>query len=106
MIFKGKTPYVLLRPYPLEKVFLFHLNQYFIKTQHLNDMSSENRQVPYVETSAKTRENVDKVFYDLMREIRLVQIFQMYSLFPYFIKNFFDDISCIVHMDVIHEVIN
>jgi len=27
-------------------------------------------QVPYVETSAKTRENVDKVFYDLMREIR------------------------------------
>ncbi len=27
--------------------------------------------VPYVETSAKTRENVDKVFFDLMREIRL-----------------------------------
>ena len=27
-------------------------------------------QVPYVETSAKTRENVDKAFYDLMREIR------------------------------------
>ncbi|XP_041466161.1 ras-related protein Ral-A-like isoform X3 [Lytechinus variegatus] len=26
--------------------------------------------VPYVETSAKTRENVDKVFYDLMRKIR------------------------------------
>ncbi|CAH0555581.1 unnamed protein product [Brassicogethes aeneus] len=26
--------------------------------------------VPYVETSAKTREHVDKVFYDLMREIR------------------------------------
>ncbi|XP_053669446.1 ras-related protein Ral-a isoform X2 [Anopheles marshallii] len=26
--------------------------------------------VPYVETSAKTRENVDKVFYDLMRQIR------------------------------------
>ncbi|XP_063233240.1 ras-related protein Ral-a isoform X2 [Bacillus rossius redtenbacheri] len=26
--------------------------------------------VPYVETSAKTRENVDKVFFDLMREIR------------------------------------
>lgn len=26
--------------------------------------------VPYVETSAKTRVNVDKVFYDLMREIR------------------------------------
>ncbi|KAK7793187.1 hypothetical protein R5R35_012831 [Gryllus longicercus] len=25
--------------------------------------------VPYVETSAKTRENVDKVFYDLMRKI-------------------------------------
>jgi len=31
---------------------------------------SEEWQVPYVETSAKTRENVDKVFYDLMREIR------------------------------------
>merc|ERR1712154_312850 len=27
-------------------------------------------QVPCVETSAKARENVDKVFYDLMREIR------------------------------------
>ena len=27
-------------------------------------------QVPYVETSAKTRDGVDKVFYDLMREIR------------------------------------
>lgn len=26
--------------------------------------------VPYVETSAKTRENVDKVFFDLMRKIR------------------------------------
>ncbi|XP_066997688.1 ras-related protein Ral-a isoform X1 [Anabrus simplex] len=26
--------------------------------------------VPYVETSAKTRKNVDKVFFDLMREIR------------------------------------
>ncbi|EDO45827.1 predicted protein [Nematostella vectensis] len=26
--------------------------------------------VPYVETSAKTRSNVDKVFFDLMREIR------------------------------------
>lgn len=26
--------------------------------------------VPYVETSAKTRHNVDKVFFDLMREIR------------------------------------
>jgi len=31
---------------------------------------AEEWQVPYVETSAKTRENVDKVFYDLMREIR------------------------------------
>lgn len=27
--------------------------------------------VPYVETSAKTRTNVDKVFFDLMREIRV-----------------------------------
>ena len=26
--------------------------------------------VPYVETSAKTKHNVDKVFYDLMREVR------------------------------------
>jgi len=26
--------------------------------------------VPYIETSAKTRENVDKVFFDLMRDIR------------------------------------
>ena len=26
--------------------------------------------VPYVETSAKTKTNVDKVFFDLMREIR------------------------------------
>lgn len=31
---------------------------------------SEAWKVPYVETSAKTRENVDKVFFDLMREIR------------------------------------
>lgn len=31
---------------------------------------ADDWQVPYVETSAKTRENVDKVFYDLMREIR------------------------------------
>jgi len=27
--------------------------------------------VPYVETSAKTRSNVDRVFFDLMREIRI-----------------------------------
>lgn len=31
---------------------------------------AEAWRVPYVETSAKTRENVDKVFFDLMREIR------------------------------------
>ena len=31
---------------------------------------AESWRVPYVETSAKTRENVDKVFFDLMREIR------------------------------------
>jgi len=31
---------------------------------------AEEWKVPYVETSAKTRENVDKVFFDLMREIR------------------------------------
>ncbi|XP_062525892.1 ras-related protein Ral-a isoform X4 [Bombyx mori] len=31
---------------------------------------AHNWQVPYVETSAKTRDNVDKVFFDLMREIR------------------------------------
>jgi len=31
---------------------------------------ADSWKVPYVETSAKTRENVDKVFFDLMREIR------------------------------------
>ncbi|KAL7647614.1 UNVERIFIED_CONTAM: hypothetical protein RMT77_001214 [Armadillidium vulgare] len=31
---------------------------------------SDQWNVPYVETSAKTRANVDKVFFDLMREIR------------------------------------
>jgi len=31
---------------------------------------AEDWKVPYVETSAKTRENVAKVFFDLMREIR------------------------------------
>lgn len=31
---------------------------------------AEQWRVPYVETSAKTRANVDKVFFDLMREIR------------------------------------
>merc|ERR1711860_394093 len=31
---------------------------------------SDDWKVPYVETSAKTRENVDKVFFDLMRKIR------------------------------------
>ncbi|XP_050522528.1 ras-related protein Ral-a [Daktulosphaira vitifoliae] len=31
---------------------------------------AEEWKVPYVETSAKTRDNVDKVFFDLMREIR------------------------------------
>lgn len=38
----------------------------------LADAQARARQwnVPYVETSAKTRANVDKVFFDLMREIR------------------------------------
>lgn len=38
----------------------------------LSDANGRAQQwgVPYVETSAKTRENVDKVFFDLMREIR------------------------------------
>uniref|UniRef100_A0A0K0G1X4 small monomeric GTPase n=1 Tax=Strongyloides venezuelensis TaxID=75913 RepID=A0A0K0G1X4_STRVS len=31
---------------------------------------AEQWNVPYIETSAKTRTNVDKVFYDLMREIK------------------------------------
>jgi len=35
---------------------------------------AEDWKVPYVETSAKTRENVDKVFFDLMREIRARKI--------------------------------
>jgi len=38
--------------------------------QHTASGKAAEWQVPYVETSAKTRENVDKVFYDLMREIR------------------------------------
>lgn len=37
---------------------------------HVARDRSEAWKVPYVETSAKTRENVDKVFFDLMREIR------------------------------------
>lgn len=38
----------------------------------LADAQARARQwnIPYVETSAKTRANVDKVFFDLMREIR------------------------------------
>lgn len=32
--------------------------------------------VPYVETSAKTRHNVDSVFFDLLREIRLRRVAQ------------------------------
>ena len=31
---------------------------------------AEEWSVPYVETSAKTKANVDKVFFDLMREIK------------------------------------
>lgn len=34
------------------------------------DSKAKEWNVPYVETSAKTRANVDKVFFDLMREIR------------------------------------
>ena len=34
-------------------------------------MDKANRWIkPYIETSAKTRDNVDKAFFDLMREIR------------------------------------
>ncbi|XP_046556544.1 ras-related protein Ral-A-like, partial [Haliotis rubra] len=43
------------------------------KRQVSNDEATKRAQewkVVYVETSAKTRTNVDKVFYDLMREIR------------------------------------
>ncbi|XP_028405432.1 ras-related protein Ral-A-like [Dendronephthya gigantea] len=39
-------------------------------TQEVANGKAEEWKVPYVETSAKTKENVDKVFYDLMREIR------------------------------------
>lgn len=39
-------------------------------TQEVATAKAEEWKVPYVETSAKTKENVDKVFYDLMREIR------------------------------------
>lgn len=38
-------------------------------TQEVANAKAEEWKVPYVETSAKTKENVDKVFYDLMREI-------------------------------------
>ncbi|XP_071033561.1 ras-related protein Ral-A isoform X2 [Parasteatoda tepidariorum] len=42
----------------------------------LAEAESQARQwnVPYVETSAKTRSNVDKVFFDLMREIRNLKV--------------------------------
>ena len=39
-------------------------------TQEVANGKAEEWKGPYVETSAKTKENVDKVFYDLMREIR------------------------------------
>lgn len=39
-------------------------------TQDVARSKAEEWKVPYVETSAKTKENVDKVFYDLMLEIR------------------------------------
>jgi Ras-related protein Ral-A len=32
---------------------------------------AENRKVPYVETSAKTNENVDKAFFDLLRKVHV-----------------------------------
>lgn len=38
------------------------------------NLKAQQWKVPYVESSAKTRENVDKIFYDLMREIRLRKI--------------------------------
>lgn len=40
------------------------------KCHSLTQDRADSWKVPYVETSAKTRENVDKVFFDLMREIR------------------------------------
>ena len=40
-----------------------------VSQSHAQDRA-DSWKVPYVETSAKTRENVDKVFFDLMREIR------------------------------------
>jgi Ras-related protein Ral-A len=39
-------------------------------TQEVAIAKAEEWKVPYVETSAKTKQNVDKVFYDLVREIR------------------------------------
>ena len=32
---------------------------------------AEQWNVPYMETSAKTRENVDRIFYELMRQIQV-----------------------------------
>ena len=50
---------------------LYYCYSSFILVKSLeNCVTYLTLQVPYVETSAKTRENVDKVFYDLMREIR------------------------------------
>lgn len=40
-----------------------------VATQDAEDKARQWN-VPYVETSAKTKHNVDKVFYDLMREVR------------------------------------
>lgn len=40
-------------------------------TKSLAEDRASQWKVPYVETSAKTRSNVDKVFFDLMREIRM-----------------------------------
>ena len=46
------------------------LNEKRQVTQSTAQNRADSWKVPYVETSAKTRENVDKVFFDLMREIR------------------------------------
>lgn len=40
-----------------------------VRQEEASDKASKWNK-PYIETSAKTRENVDKAFFDLMREIK------------------------------------
>ena len=62
-------------------IFVKYLVLFHLQAASILCWPAFSMQVPYVETSAKTRENVDKVFYDLMREIRYVAVWLLcYSL--------------------------